>query len=150
MELGRQHQSGKCFATTKNNDLNLLGIDFIERIELWDKPINSFCNNINAKTNQLFNVETAVKSLQSKFKMVFNNKTIGHCTKARVALAPNENAHPVFRPKRPVAYHTLDLIDEELQKLQYANIISPVDYSDWAAPIVVVRKPNGLIRIFAN
>ena len=53
---------------------------------------------------QLFNVETAVKSLQSKFKMVFNNKTMGHCTETRVALALKENEHPVFRPKR----HTLD------------------------------------------
>lgn len=72
------------------------------------------------------------------------------CTKVKVSLALKDEAQAVFRPKRPVAYHALGKIDDELQRLLNSNIISPTDYSEWAAPIVVVQKPNGSIRICAD
>ncbi|XP_055918466.1 uncharacterized protein K02A2.6-like [Eupeodes corollae] len=51
------------------------------------------------------------------------------------------------KAKRPVAYSVLPLIEDELQQLQDRNVISPVDYSDWAAPIVVVKRASGGVRI---
>ncbi|XP_065094589.1 uncharacterized protein K02A2.6-like [Ochlerotatus camptorhynchus] len=38
-------------------------------------------------------------------------------------------------------------VDDELDRLETAGIITPVKHSDWAAPIVVVRKASGAIRI---
>ncbi|XP_061504929.1 uncharacterized protein K02A2.6-like [Anopheles gambiae] len=72
---------------------------------------------------------------------------MGLCTKGNVNLQLKEHCRPVFCPKRPVAYAMLDAVDKELDRLQQLGVITPVDYSDWAAPIVVVRKANGQIRI---
>ncbi|XP_040164705.1 uncharacterized protein K02A2.6-like [Anopheles arabiensis] len=52
-----------------------------------------------------------------------------------------------FFPKRPVAYAMRATVDKELDRLEDLGVITPVDYSDWAAPIVVVRKQNGSVRI---
>ncbi|XP_055622017.1 uncharacterized protein K02A2.6-like [Toxorhynchites rutilus septentrionalis] len=41
----------------------------------------------------------------------------------------------------------LATVDDELHRLEQLKIISAVDYSEWAAPIVVVRKASGRIRI---
>ena len=38
-------------------------------------------------------------------------------------------------------------IDAELERLFQQSIIKPVQFSDWAAPIVPVLKPDGSIRI---
>ena len=38
-------------------------------------------------------------------------------------------------------------MEEELDRLQKQGIIKPVDFSDWAAPIVPVLKKDGSLRI---
>ncbi len=49
-----------------------------------------------------------------------------------------------------MAFAAIPKIDEELDRLQNLEIISPVDFSDCAAPIVVVSKPDGRVRICAD
>ncbi|XP_058828544.1 uncharacterized protein LOC131688354 [Topomyia yanbarensis] len=85
-------------------------------------------------------------SLKSAYPSVFRNE-LGLCTKTKVKLELIPGTTPVFRAKRPVAYAVHSSVDNELDRLERANIITPVDFSDWAAPIVVVRKTNGSIRI---
>ncbi|XP_055604734.1 uncharacterized protein K02A2.6-like [Uranotaenia lowii] len=51
-----------------------------------------------------------------------------------------DGAKPVFKPKRPVPFHLQGLVEKELNRLQKLGVLEPVDYSDWAAPIVAVRK----------
>ena len=38
-------------------------------------------------------------------------------------------------------------IEEEIKRLIDLGVIEKIDYSEWAAPIVPVKKPNGKIRI---
>ncbi|XP_062714282.1 uncharacterized protein K02A2.6-like [Aedes albopictus] len=52
----------------------------------------------------------------------------------------------VFLPKRPAPF----TIEAELDRLQSLDIITPVEYSPWAAPIVAVKKPGGKVRICAD
>ncbi|XP_055527930.1 uncharacterized protein K02A2.6-like [Wyeomyia smithii] len=42
------------------------------------------------------------------------------------------------------------VVEDELKRLVNLGIITPVTYADWAAPIVVVRKPDRSVRICAD
>ena len=53
------------------------------------------------------------------------------------------NTKPIFRPKQPVPYATLDMVKKELQHLQQEDVIELTNYSLWAAPIVT--KANGKV-----
>ncbi|XP_055622834.1 uncharacterized protein K02A2.6-like [Toxorhynchites rutilus septentrionalis] len=130
---------GRIFVTS-NPDLNVLGIETIDQFDLWSVPFSSLVNSIQQ------NSIATMQKLQAKFPEVFQ-PTLGCCTKAKVTLYPKPDARPVYCPKRPVAYAALPKVDAELQRLQDNGIISPVQFSDWAAPIVVVRKSDVSVRI---
>ncbi|XP_039449423.1 uncharacterized protein K02A2.6-like [Culex pipiens pallens] len=119
--------------------LQLLGSDLVDSFGLASIPMDSYCCNVSS-------VPDPAPALKSAFPKVFS-KNLGLCTKTKVKLELKENCRPVFCPKRPVAYAMVEAVDRELDRLQQLNIITPIDYSEWAAPIVVVRKANGSIRI---
>ena len=81
---------------------------------------------------------TAIQCFKSSYPLVFNNSSIGHCTKVKVKLSLKENGISGFK------------YNWQWERLKNANIITPIDYSEWAAPIVVVKNPNGTIRICAD
>ncbi|CAH8456976.1 unnamed protein product [Dicrocoelium dendriticum] len=81
--------------------------------------------------------------------LVFQD-SLGRCTCTRAALQLVPGAQPVFRPKKLVPYAALRVVDAELQRLEDMGVLVPVSCSAWAAPIVVVKKPNGSLRICAD
>ena len=95
---------------------------------------------------RVFAIISRLQDLPQKFSNVFNTK-LGCCTKTKISLHLKNDVRPVFRPKRPIAYSILPLVDAGLEHLIQVEMISLVSYSDWAAPIVVVHKKNGQIRI---
>ncbi|XP_055604793.1 uncharacterized protein K02A2.6-like [Uranotaenia lowii] len=119
------------------------GIDWLELFNLWDRPISALCNKVDALSTP------SVSALQARFPEVFTS-VMGLCNKSPVRLVLKGNPKPIFRPKRPVAYSMEALVEAKLLRLQELEIIKPVNFSDWAAPIVVVRKPNGSVRICAD
>lgn len=65
--------------------------------------------------------------------------------KASITVKPDTK--PVFRKARQVPYALKDAVEKELDRLEKAGIISKIDNSQWAAPIVVVPKADKSIRI---
>ena len=59
----------------------------------------------------------------------------------------DSSAQPKFVKARPVRYALKATLELELDRLQQEEIVSPVEFSEWAAPIVPVVKPNGSERI---
>lgn len=54
---------------------------------------------------------------------------------------------PWFFKARKVPFATRQKVEKELQRLQSLGVIQPVQFSDWAAPIVLVVKKDRRMRI---
>ncbi|XP_037036075.1 uncharacterized protein K02A2.6-like [Bradysia coprophila] len=139
--------TGICYVSDAP-DLNVIGNDWLDLFGLFDIPLNSVCNQI-MKTSDSSNQHEFMENFRQTFSSVFDS-TLGTCTKTQVTLRVKPDAKPIFRPKRPVAYAAVPVVEAELDRLQHLGVISPVSYSEWAAPIVTTKKPNGSIRMCAD
>ena len=72
---------------------------------------------------------------------------LGLCMKTKAHLQLRDGVQPKFFKTRPVPFSRIHAVDKELQRLKDLKIVTKVDYSDWATPIVVVQKPSGKLRI---
>ncbi|CAH8557945.1 unnamed protein product [Schistosoma intercalatum] len=131
---------------TKKPALDLMGLDLIETLKLADHSINSICRRVSTDNIPEWNQKNA---MLQRHQNVFR-EGLGECTKAKALLTLKPEAAPVFRPKRPVPYAALPIVEQELQRLQQMGVIEPVNFSNWAAPIVVVKKSNGSVRLCAD
>jgi len=112
---------------------NLLGRDWLQVMKLdW-----SF----------LHKVETLPKpDFASQFPELFKDE-LGTLKGVKVRLTSDSSVSPRFFRPRTVPYAYRERVEAELQRLEKEGVIRPVQFSDWAAPIVPVLKSNGSIRI---
>ena len=57
---------------------------------------------------------------------------------------------PYFKKKLNVPFAALEQINEELDRLERAGILSKIEFSEWAAPTVYERKKSNQIRVCAD
>ncbi|XP_053692552.1 uncharacterized protein K02A2.6-like [Sabethes cyaneus] len=117
---------------SKCGQLHYVRLDFIELFNLWHVPLSTVCNNVTTATGN-------VQWLKISFPQLFSD-SLGCCNKTEAKLYVKPDVQPVFRGKRPVPFAALEPIETELKRLEELEIISPVEFSDWAAPIVAVRN----------
>ena len=79
-------------------------------------------------------------------KEVFQDE-LGTLQGMEVKIYIDEKATPLYFKARPVPYALKKGVEDELERLEKEGIISPVEFSEWAAPIVPVMKTNGDVRI---
>ncbi|XP_011687104.1 PREDICTED: uncharacterized protein K02A2.6-like [Wasmannia auropunctata] len=127
--------------------LNCPNIALISAQAIDELDLIAFDRDI-LKNRKLINV-IQEDSLKGKFSKLFDN-SMGECKKIKVHLRLKPDARPVHVPRRPIPLALEESLNAELDRLIENKIISPVDYSEWATPVVVARKANGKIRVCAD
>ncbi|EFP09026.1 hypothetical protein CRE_22508 [Caenorhabditis remanei] len=134
----------------------LLGIDWISKDpELWklllgSRQVSSTVATVGSACDYLDDKRAKLKDdLMNQCSEIFQ-PGLGKCTKTKASILLKPGAQPVFRKARPVPYAALPTITEELDRLIHADVITPIDHAQWAAPIVTVRKKNGSLRMCAD
>ena len=90
----------KLKAFVMRNAQNLFGTEWMEEFDLFNIPINTFCNRIDGTRTSSDKLK---KELKIKFSKIFS-EGIGFCSKVKAKFEVKENIMPVFRSKRLVSY----------------------------------------------
>ena len=123
----------------KNNSYS--NVEFI--VVSSDAPNNLIGRNLISKCNIINIHQLSVKNFAGNYK-VDNLKPIqGYQAK----LYPKSGHVPTFQKSRTVPLKIRSEVESALKELKSTGVIEKIDFSDYAAPIVPVRKQNGAIRI---
>ena len=82
------------------NTENLFGLDWFQQFNLWDQPINMFCQKVECITAE---AEKIKMELKGSFPEVFS-ASLGKCTKIKAKFELKENTCPIFRTKQNVPF----------------------------------------------
>lgn len=124
---------------------SLLGRQWLSELDIEIPKF--YCNFFGDGQNKQMTNE--VKQLLDRYEELFSGG-LGRYTGGRATLRVREGAVPVFHRARPLPYALRERVDAELAAMQRAGIITPVDCSDWASPLVPINKPDGSLRICAD
>ncbi|KAK0419802.1 hypothetical protein QR680_014328 [Steinernema hermaphroditum] len=144
-----QTQHGCCYVWKETEGADLLGLPWLKQIGFMDMT-HSMLQQIAANVHSL---ETQKPSFSDDIRKMFPHLTDGshgHCRTMKAQLTLKKDAKPKFCRPRPVPFHAEATIDEELDRLQAMGTLSKIQTSSWAAPIVVVKKANGKLRVCAD
>ncbi|UYV65404.1 hypothetical protein LAZ67_3004252 [Cordylochernes scorpioides] len=112
--------------------------------------------------NDLHNIKRSENAHQSPQHLHAINNACKHCGKtnhlhyncffksATCRVYGRADFIPKFYKFRQVPFALKQLVENEIDKLVDLNILSPIDKSDCASPLVCVAKPNGQIRLCAD
>jgi len=125
---------------------NILGRDWIFGIDLISRSLNDF---ISSKS--MLKVDLGARSLNdlcTHYGAIFK-EGLGRC-KIEAHLHVKPNVVPKYCKPRSLPFAYREAVEIDLNRLLADEIIEPIDVSKWAAPIVVVPKPGGKVRICAD
>lgn len=106
-------------------------------------------SSIRVDLQGIHKVQTYDPKLQAildRFPELFNGG-LGKAKGIKAELRVKDDAVPKFFKPRPLPFALREGVAKELNRLQELGVLEKIDYSDWAAPIVPVRKANGEIRV---
>ena len=119
---------------TTGNGTPLLGRDWLSALKLdW---------------RSIFSVGSALSLQQvlDKHCEVFR-EGLGELRGVEAKIYIDKDERPRYYPARQVPFAIREKVEEELERLQALGVIWPVQFSDWAAPVVPVMKSDGRIRL---
>ncbi|UYV60521.1 hypothetical protein LAZ67_1001407, partial [Cordylochernes scorpioides] len=111
----------------------------------WLKFLNiNYSRLLNVNVNKVS--ESCIDSLIKSYANLFNNE-LGCLKDVKLNICIKRDAAPVFCKARSLPFAMKKKVEDELEDMVDKGILEPLDYADWAAPIVPVLKKDGRIRI---
>ncbi|XP_036340257.1 uncharacterized protein K02A2.6-like [Rhagoletis pomonella] len=120
----------------KNGGPPLLGRNFLHAFGINLANFNYFDSSCN----------TDARKVVDKFPALWDG-SLGCFKKAQAKLRLKEGATPKFCKPRLVPLAIQEKVEREIEKLVKLNVLEPVDFCEWATPIVPVLKKDGGVRI---
>ena len=111
----------------KGNGPDLLGRDWLSSLRLDWREVHRLAQE--------------EEDILAKFPQVCSEK-LGEFTGSPARIVIDSDVKPKFCKVRTVPYNLRELVDDELKRLEAEEVLSPVSYSEWAAPIVPVLKSD--------
>ena len=106
----------------------------------------NWLGQIQLDWTSIHKVSTPLDQLLKEYKEVFRLE-LGTLQGVQAKLVVKPDASPKFHKPRSVPYALKTAIEQDLEHLEQAEILTKVKFSDWAAPVVPVPKADGRIRI---
>ncbi|CAF4341779.1 unnamed protein product, partial [Adineta steineri] len=125
---------------------NILGRDWIYALNLHTRTLNDIDSN-GPTLNVNFGPE-GLNELMARHSEIFQ-EGLG-CCKIKAHLHVKPDSIPKFCKPRSLPFAYREAVEQDLNRLINTGIIEPVDVSKWAAPVVVVPKPGGKVRLCAD
>ena len=101
------------------------------------------------KSFELFHVRSTdvrLNDVLNRHEAAFKDE-LGVVSDTTAKIHADPQSRPPFCNPRPVPYALRSKVEQELERLENAGVIEPVEFSEWAAPIVPVVKRDGSIRV---
>lgn len=124
-------------------EVPLFGRDWLAKFTLDWPDIKRQTHHVSTDTNVN---STEVDNLITKFPHLFSD-SLGEFKGFQARINVREKAIPTYHKHRIVPFAMRSRVEEEIASLLSEGIISPVEHSEWATPVVPVIKPSGAIRL---
>ena len=120
----------------------LFGRDWLSKIQLnWSE-----IKDLKLSKTPEGIMQRKVEQLLQQYESVFS-EGVGTLKSHKADLKVEEGCQPSFHKPRQVPYALRPKVEAELTRLEKDGILSKVEYSEWATPIVTVVKRNGSVRV---
>ena len=135
--LHNQQQKQLSLLVVSGDGPSLLGRDWLTQLQLDWTAIHQLCS------------PDKVQGVLDRHSKVFKDE-LGTLQGKKVKVHIDAAVQPKFVKHRPVPIFQKHQVEVELQRLQDASVIEPVQFSDWAMPIVPIIKQDGSVHICSD
>lgn len=131
------------FVIGEDDEVPLFGRDMLRHFTLDWPEIKRQTHLISAIQTQ---DDSMMKTLTQKFPELFSD-SLGEFKGFKARINLRDDTVPTYHKYRTVPFAMRSKVEDEIAELLREKIISPVEHSEWATPVVPVIKPSGKIRL---
>ncbi|XP_041375645.1 uncharacterized protein K02A2.6-like [Gigantopelta aegis] len=130
-------------SVTKGKEI-LFSREWLRKIELDWTEIHRLHDSVDIPIIDRSNPK--LKALLNKYNSVFQ-EGLGTLKDLKAKLIVPDDSTPKIFKARNVPYALKPKVESELERLEQSGVLSKVEFTEWAAPIVPVVKTDGRVRI---